>query len=109
MLRIMEERNISHLSTTPPAISHSYAGMIDLALTVYKIVNMKFPDDVQQGRVSFVGFDGMPSMEELKEALKHRDRAATARVDFDKMVETAIDWLRNGSISYQRVSPADVC
>jgi hypothetical protein len=70
-------------------------GNDDLAVTVYKAANTMFPDDVRRGRVSLVGFDGMPAMDRLKEELGVL--AATARVDFDKMVGVLIGWLQFGN------------
>ena len=71
-------------------------GNDDLALLVYKAVSTKFSDDVKQGRVSFVGFDGMPCMDKMKRTLK--SRAATAEVNFNEMVRIAGGWLSDGKV-----------
>jgi TIR domain len=71
-------------------------GNDDLAFIVYKAVNKRFAADIQEGRVSFVGFDGMPCMDQLRETLKQR--AATAKVNFDGMVRVAVSWLRKGKL-----------
>jgi hypothetical protein len=68
-------------------------GNDDLAAIVYEAVNTRFAADVDKGRVSFVGFDGMESMENIKKKLKLKSLAATAKVNFDEMVDIARDWL----------------
>lgn len=84
-------------------------GNDDLAAIVYKAVNTKFATDVDKGRVSFVGFDGMPCMDKLKAKLKLR--AATAKVNFDEMVQVAGEWLRTGNVPTEPwpVSAREVC
>lgn len=71
-------------------------GNDDLAVIVYNAVHETFAADVQEGRVSFVGFDGMPCMVDLKKTLGAR--AATAYVNFDAMVDVALEWLKTGKM-----------
>lgn len=82
-------------------------GNDDLAFIVYNAVKTSFTDDVQQGRVSFVGFDGMPSMDKIKETLK--GHAATAKVNFDEMVKVAGEWLQAGEVKRQSVLVSSAC
>jgi len=95
----LEVRNLEnkHIHTT------FVCGNDDVAVTAYEIINETRASDIQNGRISFVGFDGMPCMDHLKDALKEtRSRAATAYVNFYEMVQEAKEWLRNLSAGLPR-------
>lgn len=75
-------------------------GNDDVAVTAYEVVHKRFASEIQEGRLSFVGFDGMPCMKKLKEKLSStKSRAATAYVDFDEMVRVAYGWLIKGEVA----------